>query len=211
VKQGELVEPKQRFVKEYMKQFALVIEPEPANVNAVMAMYPNLLLMTRNQLITKQSANRNTAAEIKTYNLENRSFAITPVPQGFKVTLEQKQFDIMPQTINRWLNIIGVCVFPLLLLFWFSVYCFTKPLHVFIFSIVSLIISACFKRKFSYSQLWNIGVYALVPATCLAVVLDILGLRLPFFPLVYCLTYAGYLYAALKAACNADEQAGKNT
>ncbi|HQJ15853.1 MAG TPA: DUF1189 family protein [Candidatus Omnitrophota bacterium] len=199
VKQGELIEPKQRFVKDYEKQFAIIIEPDPANVSAVMAQYPNLALLTRNQLITKQTTTRNASAEIKTYNLENRSFSITPGPDGFKLAFEQKRFDIVPRIVNRWIDIAGMFIFPVLLLFWFSVYTFTKPLHVLIFSLASMIIAGVLKTKFAYSQLWNIGVYALVPATCLAAAMDIMGLRFPFFALIYCIVYTTYLYLALRS------------
>lgn len=200
VSNGRLVEPKQQFIKEYEKQFAIVIEPDPGNVSAIMDRYPNLALLTGDQLITKQTANQNASAEIKKYNLENRSFTITPVAEGFAVSFEEKQFEIVPKHINRWLGIAGMFIFPVLLLFWYCVYCFTKPLHILIFSLVSLIIAAILKHKFPYSQLWNIGVYAIVPATCLAAVMDIFGLKILFFPLFYCIVYAVYLYLGINSA-----------
>jgi hypothetical protein len=97
-------------------------------------------------------------------------------------------------------------IFPVLLLIWFVVYSFTKPLHVLIFSLVSLIIAGILKHKLAYSQLWNIGTYAIVPATCLAAVMVIFGLRVLFFPLFYCLVYIVYLYLGIHAVANEQTQ-----
>ncbi|HQO37938.1 MAG TPA: DUF1189 family protein [Candidatus Omnitrophota bacterium] len=200
---GDLIEPKQAFVKEYKaegQQFAVIIEPEPGKVSEIMSSYQNAAILTARQLLTKQTSGRNASAEIKTYNLENASFTITPGPQGFALSFEQRQFDLVPKFVNRWIDIIGMWIFPVLVLFWFVVYSCTKPLHVFIFSLVSLIIVAVVKVKMTYKEIWNTGAYALVPATCIAAFCDIIGLRIPFFPLVYILAYVVYLYLGIRSA-----------
>ena len=199
VDKGSIVEPKKVFIKEYGKQFALIVEPDAQNASAAIAAYPNAALLTQQQLITKQTNANSASADIKTYNLENRSFTITPGADGFKVSFEQRQFDIVPKAINRIIDIGSMFIFPVLLIIWFSIYSFTKPLHVFLFSLVSLVIMAVLKTRLTYKELWNIGVYALVPATCLAAFMDILGLRILFFPLFYSLLYVCYLYMAIKA------------
>jgi hypothetical protein len=200
VDKGVIVEPKQTFIKEYGKQFTVIIEPDPENARALMDKYRNLALLTQKELIFKQSKDNSGAEEIKTYPTEKASFSITPGASGFKLLFEQKQFELTAQIISRWIDIVGLFVFPVLLIIWFLVYCFTKPVHVFIFSLVSLLITAILKVKLSYKELWNIGAYALVPATCLAAFMDILGLRVLFFPLFYCLAYAVYLYLGINAA-----------
>jgi hypothetical protein len=90
-------------------------------------------------------------------------------------------------------------VFPFLLIIWFGIYSFTKPLHIFIFSLASLIISSAKNIKLPYKQLWNIGAYALVPATCLAAFMDIIGQRIPFFGFIYCILYVVYLFIGIQA------------
>jgi len=208
VEKGVLVEPKQAFIKEYGKQLTVVIEPNPENVRATMDKYQNVALLTQKELIFKQMKDNSGAEEIKTYPTEKATFSIAPGASGFKLIFEQKQFELTAQVISRWIDIVGLFVFPVLLIIWFLVYCFTKPVHVFIFSLVSLIITSILKVKLSYKELWNIGAYALVPATCLAAFMDILGLRILFFPLFYCLAYSVYLYLGINAV-SAPESSSK--
>jgi hypothetical protein len=196
---GAITEPKQTFIKDYDKKFAFIIEPDPAAAREMMDKFPNLALLTQKQLIVKQTKDGGTS-EIKNYNMENSSFTITPDTSGFKVVFQQKQFELKPQTVKKWLGVISIFVFPFLLIIWFGIYCFTKPLQIFIFSLVSLIISSVMTAKLPYKQIWNIGAYALVPSTCLAALMDMLGLRLPFFALFYCILYIVYLYIGIRAA-----------
>ncbi|MFA5101395.1 MAG: DUF1189 family protein [Candidatus Omnitrophota bacterium] len=209
VEKGMIMEPKQTFIKEYGEQFTVVIEPDQDNVRAHMDKYHNLALLTQKQLIFKQVKDNSGAEEIKTYPMEKASFSITPGVSGFKLLFEQKPFELTAKIISRLLDIAGLFVFPVLLILWFFVYLFTKPLHVFIFSLVSLIITAILKVKLPYKELWNIGAYALVPATCLAAFMDITGLRVLFFPLFYCLAYSVYLYLGIKAVKQARETVSK--
>ena len=196
---GAIIEPKQTFVKEYEQKFAFIIEPDPAAAGAMIEKFPNLALLTQKKLIVKQTKDSGGTSEIKNYNMENSSFTITPNASGFKVIFQQKQFELKPQTVKKWLGVISIFVFPFLLIIWFGIFCFTKPLQIFIFSLASLIISSVMNAKLPYKQLWNIGAYALVPATCLAAFMDMIGLRIPFFPLIYCIIYVVYLYIGIKA------------
>jgi hypothetical protein len=200
VDKGVIVEPKQTFTKEYDGQFAIVIEPDPDNARLLVDKYPNLALLTRNALIFKQKKDNNGAEEIKTYPMEKASFTITPGAAGFIFKAEQKQFELTSKTIGGWIDLAGLFVFPVLLAVLFIWYFFIKPLHVFIFSLVSLITAAILKVKLSYKELWNIGAYALVPSTCIAVLITALGLKIPFFGFLYCMIYGMYLYLGIKAS-----------
>lgn len=200
MEKGSITEPKQTFIKDYEQKFAFIIEPDPVAARAMVEKFPNLALLTQKLLITKQTKDGGGSSEIKTYNMENSSFTISPDASGFKVIFQQKQFELKPQTVKKWLGVISMFVFPVLLIIWFGIYSFTKPLHIFIFSLASLIISSAMNIKLPYKQLWNIGAYALVPATCLATLMDVLGLRIPFFALFYCILYIGYLYIGIRAA-----------
>jgi hypothetical protein len=199
VEKGVIVEPKQTFTKEYDKQFAIVIEPNPDNARLLVDKYPNLALLTQNMLIFKQRKDDSGAEEIKTYPMEKASFSITPGASGFIFKAEQKQFELTAKTISKWIDIVGLFVFPVLLVVLFVWYFFIKPVHVFIFSLVSLITASILKVKLSYKELWNIGAYALVPSTCAAVVIVVLGFKVPFFGFLYCMIYSMYLYLGIKA------------
>ncbi|MFA6384970.1 MAG: DUF1189 family protein [Candidatus Omnitrophota bacterium] len=204
VEKGVIVDPKESFIKEYDKRFAVIIEPDPDKARAIMDRYPNLALLTQKLLIIKQAKDSSGAEEIKTYPMEKTSFSITPGESGFKLLYERRQFDLTSRTISRWLDIAGLFVFPVLLVICFAAYCFAKPAHVFIFSLASLIIAAIMKIKLSYKEMWNIGAYALVPSTCAAVLLDVSGFRVPFFWLLYCAIYIAYLYLGMKASAAAS-------
>jgi hypothetical protein len=196
---GTITEPKQTFIKEYEKKFAFIIEPDTVAARAMVDKFPNLALLTQKLLIVKQTKDSGGTSEIKNYNMENSSFTITPDASGFKVIFQQKQLELKPQTIKKWLDVISMFVFPALLIIGFAIYSFTKPLQIFVFSLASLIISSITNAKLPYKQLWNIGAYALVPATCLAAFMDIIGLRPPFFALLYCILYITFLFIGIKA------------
>jgi hypothetical protein len=195
---GSITEPKQTFIKDYDKKFAFIIEPDPVAARAMVDKFPNLALLTQKLLIVKQTKDGG-SSEIKNYNMENSSFTITPDASGFKVIFQQKQFELKPQTVKKWLGVISMFVFPALLIIGFAIYSFTKPLQIFVFSLASLIISSITNAKLPYKQLWNIGAYALVPSTCLAAFMDIIGLRPPFFALLYCILYITFLFIGIKA------------
>jgi hypothetical protein len=209
VDKGEVKEPQQVFIKEYEKKFAIIVEPDPNNARVIMEKYPNSAVLTRGEFITKQTTDARGTSDIKTYSLDNKSFKIIPSPEGVKFEFEQRQFEVTPKFINKWIDIIALFVFPALLIIWFLVYSFTKPLQVFFFSLASLLITAILKVRFAYRELWNIGVYAVVPPTCLAALVDVTGLRLPLFGLLYCMIYLFYLYLGIKAVVGVGQQGGK--
>ncbi|MCU0650961.1 MAG: DUF1189 domain-containing protein [Candidatus Omnitrophica bacterium] len=199
VDKGNVLEPKDAFVKEYDKNFAVVIEPDPANAKSAQDKYTNMILLTKNMIVTKQT-DRGGTAEVKTYNLENKSFTVTPFNSGFKIGFENKVFELTAKVIDTWFGIISWFVFPALLILWFVIWCIVKPLHIFIFSLISLIIGAVSKARLAYKELWNIGAYAIVPGTSLAVLMDILGLKIPLAGLIYWIIYIVYLYLGIKEA-----------
>jgi hypothetical protein len=207
IKDGTLVLPKLEFIKEWKKEkFALIIEPNQENAYAILEQYDNVLLLTQTKFITK-TLKSDSSQEIKTYNLDKvKIFKIFPIQSGMRVVLENKEFQINNSTVNRWLKIVSLLVFPITLCFVFLWYSFTKLLQLLFFSLASLIFNAQSKANLSYKELLNIGIYVLVPPTTLAVIKNVFNIPIPVFGLLYLLIYLFYLALGIRASAAKEEQ-----
>ncbi len=199
VDKGVLVEPKGSFTKDLGGKLYIVIEPDPEAAKAVADKYENLVLLTQKKFLTKQTAGRNASSEVKTYDLQEKSFKLSSRPDGFLLSMDGKTFALTPQVVDKWFRVVSWLVYPFMLIILWGIYAVIKPLHVFIFSLVSWIICLLTDVKLSYKELWNIGSYAIVPAVCVAVLVGLTGKMFAFFPAIYILLYIAYLYLAVKS------------
>ncbi|UCC95802.1 MAG: DUF1189 family protein [Candidatus Omnitrophota bacterium] len=201
IQNGSLTLPKQTYVKEWKDEFAFIVDPYTENMYSRLERHDNVLLLTKDKLIIKSTESDIKESEINTYSLKDVKFLkVVPTETGLKVTLEQRDFNVTPTTIKNVLEKSHLFFFPIAL-FWFCfMYGLGKLLHLFMFSLVSLIIKASLKAPLSYTHLLNIGVYALVPPTVAAVALHASGIVIPFFPLIYITIYVTYLFSGINAS-----------
>ncbi len=199
IKNGILILPKEPYTKEWKGDFALIIEPGVEIDNSIMEKYNNCLLLTQNNLIIKETEAAQGKSKIEIYKLEKLDYLkITPIQSGIKIAIKNKEFSLTPSNVEKFLKIIQFFIWPVLFLWFFFMYSFTKPAQILIFSLPSLIFKARLKATLSYKALLNIGVYAIVPPTCLALVKEILNIKIPFFWFIYSAIYVAYLYFAVK-------------
>ena len=200
IEDGSLTLPKDVYIKEWADEFVFVVQPEAENVYHILERYSNVLLLTREKFITKTTKEDFEQSEIKTYNLKKiKFFKITPTNSGLKVFFNNRAVDITPLVVRKLLEKLSLFIYPLLFLFFFSIYGFTKPLQTLIFSLLSLIFNTNLKATLSYRQLLNIGVYALVPSTSLAMVGELSNLKIPLFWVIYLLIYFIYIFLGIKS------------
>ncbi|MCK4810549.1 MAG: DUF1189 family protein [Candidatus Omnitrophica bacterium] len=200
IENGNLVLPEKTYIKEWEDQFSLVIEPDPKKIYPILDEYSNVVVFTQKKLIIKTSNPKTNQSKVETQDLSKvKLFKIDQIDTGLKFTFENKEFDVTPSTIERFLEKLYLFVFPLVFLWFFCVYIFTKPAQILIFSLVSLIFNKNLKTGLSYKQLLNIGTYALVPPTLLAATKDIANLKIPLFGAVYVLIYILYFFWGIKA------------
>jgi len=209
MRNGEIIAPRQAFLKVWEKErAAFAIEPDPARVQSVLDAHENIVLITQKQVLVKARRAAGTS-EIRSYDVSGtKLFKLESIAQGVKISLEAKVIELTPRLVKRWIRIISMFILPgmmLVFLCWFSV---AKPVQLLFFSLVSLLANAVLKAQRSYPELLNIGIYALVPPTTLAVLLALVGLdRIPFFGLVFIVLYSTYLVLGIKAASAAPSSA----
>lgn len=201
VHNGTLILPKEKFIKEWQKaEFALIIDPAGDNSAEILGKYRAAVVLNKNRFLTKVEREPG-SAEIKAYSLEKiRSLKISSIPQGVRIIADQKDLRITVASVNKWLEIIRVAVFPVMLSLLCSWFYLAKLSQVLFFSLFSLAVNAGLKSGLSYKALLNIGIYAVVAPTLLAVVNLLLNQRIPFFNLIYLLVYLTYLFLGIKAA-----------
>jgi hypothetical protein len=211
IKNGTLILPKEPYVKEWQGKYAIVIEPAEEFDNSILEKYNNCLLFTQKKLIMKQTDEKKGKSEIQIYKLEKFGyFKISPIQSGLKIEAENKQFNLTPSSVGKFSKIIQWFIFPVLFLWLFFWYGFAKMAQVFVFSVFSLIFKASLKAVLSYRELLTIGIYAIVPPTCVALVKEIFNIRLSWFWCIYSAMYVTYLYLAVKSCKEAPESAAQN-
>lgn len=200
ISDGEVVSPEKTYIKEWKDVFVFVIEPNEENLETTLKEYPNVLVLSQRSLSIKTTEPEAGKSKVETYDLKNIEYLkITPTETGITVNFETNEIEVTPATLERISQKISGFIYPVIFLWFFLVYCFTKPLQLLIFSIISLLFNSNLKSSLSYKQLLNIGTYALVPPTSLAVIKDVIGLRIPLFFVVYSLVYIIYLFWGIKA------------
>jgi len=141
------------------------------------------LLLTKNQLIYKQSE-----AQTNTYELA-----------------KIKNLVLDEQTINRWKKTAFRSVFPLIFAASFLYYAAAKAFQILFFGFLPFIISRVKKRELKYSQALRISAFGLTLPFSLAVIVEIFFFRVRFFAILFILIYAVYLVKGTIANCAKEE------
>ncbi len=154
--------------------------------------YRQGLLLTKNKLIFKNTKPGG-AVEIREQDLSKIKLFV--LRRGDKdkgelavFTSDQKTFPLTYKVIKRWRKkasrLLPLMIVPLLIY-----YLIAKTIHLFFFSLASLIINDLTKAGLEYKKLLNIGAFALVPPTVLALLLMVAGEFISYLGILYILVY----------------------
>ncbi len=181
------------------KEFAFIIDTTGQVRN--LDDYQQGLLLTGNKVISKGIQPRG-AVQIKEQDLSNIKSLILRRGDEEKgeiavFSLEEKTFPVTYENIKKWQRIISwltpLIIGPLLIY-----YLIAKLIHLFFFSLVSLIVNEQTRAGLKYPNLLNIGIYALIPPTVLALLAQLAGEPIPYFHLLYVLVYLTFLVMGIK-------------
>ncbi|MDP8253033.1 MAG: DUF1189 family protein [Candidatus Kaelpia aquatica] len=204
IKDGVTIKPEQRYYKKW-KEFSLVIAPNENDPYKILEESESLLGLTRENLIIKSKIEE-IKSEIKVYDLKNiEELLIAPIEKGINISSGEFRLDLTPDFINRLNKRLAIFAFPTLLILLLTTFFFSKLIHIFSFSIFSLIFNSRLNANLKYKQLLNIGIYALVPPTVLTVILQTLNLRTPLSWALHSTIYIMLIYKAIKLNVGAGE------
>ena len=113
-----------------------------------------------------------------------------------------KSFMLDSKTLTKWRKILVTAIIPFMIVMLFIYFVFAKAIQALIAAAVILI----FKSKLLYSKAFNVAIYALTPATLLAVLVMMIFLKpLPYFPVIYLGMYIAFVWLGLKN-CTIEEE-----
>jgi hypothetical protein len=198
IKNGEVSSPAQQPLVHKWKEFAFVLDTT-GNVTSVEE-YKNSILITKHKFIVKYTEDGN-RPKIDEYDLSKiKSFKLAPgEKEGEFITLnfEGQEFSLTEKTIVKWLHVLEKILFPVMIVGLFFRYLVAKFIHLFLFSLFSLIINNVNNVKLKYDNLLNIGVFAMTPPVVFAVLAGVLDFKLPLSGLIYIGLYSLFLIMAI--------------
>lgn len=199
IKNGTLILPEEKYIKEWDENFALIIEPDEGNADLLLEEFPNVFLITRTKMVSKVFDAASGRTKTESYDLARFDFLrIEPSEFGFKVMMRDRTFEFSPETIDGFLKRIFLFVWPTLFVWSFFAMAFAKSIQILFFSLFSLIFNSSLKAGFSYQNLLNIGIYAIVPPTCVALLRNLLNINIPAFWFIYTAMVILYLFFGIK-------------
>lgn len=200
---GELSSPmKQPLIHEWENEFNPNLETEKFafildTTGAVTSLdgYPNGILITKHKLVIKYRENMRSKLEEYEFS-DIKYFRMSPSDtEGalIDLTFEGEKFTLTKEHVIRWSKTIEKAVFPILLVSLWLGYLFAKLFHLFFFSILSAIVNKVSGANLSYSNLLNIGVFAMTPPVTFALLAALSGIRIPLIGLIYIGLYCAFL------------------
>lgn len=194
IKNGELVLPSSPFEKKW-EGFVFLIRP--SKDLSALEKYSKFLLITKRNIFLKWEEN-GSIEQIPLKNIGNLKIIVKD--KALKITKDDHAFLITPLGIKNFFKKLSLFLYPLLFTWFFSWFLLTKPLHIFIFTLFSLLFSHHLNLKFSYKNLLNLGIYAILPPTTAAIIKEMINISLPFFWLIYSFIYIFFLMQVIKIA-----------
>jgi len=171
--------------------------------------YRQGLLLTKNKLIFKNTKPGG-AVEIREQDLSKIKLFVFRRGDKEKgelavFTSGKKTFPVTYKDVKRWREkasrLLPLMIVPLLIY-----YLIAKMVQLFFFSLSSLIINDLIKTGLEYKKLLNIGVFALVPPTVLALLFLVAGESVPYLGMLYILVYLIFLVMGIsKSKAQSDK------
>ncbi|MBN2483286.1 MAG: DUF1189 family protein [Candidatus Omnitrophica bacterium] len=201
IENGKILSPGEFYMKKLNNKFVFIIEPEVEQVYPILERYENVVVLAQKRLLMKFTRNQALEeSQMKTYNLGKLSyFKLEQTSEGIQVSIPDHILLLTEENVKNTIEKVASSIYPLLFIFFFFYYNGAKLIQVFLFSLFSLVLNNLMHAGCSYSELFNIGVYALVPPTVLALACSFIPVHIPFFALIYIMAYGVFLGLALKA------------
>lgn len=204
IKNGEVSSPaKQPLIYEW-KDSAFVLDTTGTITS--LSKYKSGILIMEHALMIKHTENNKTQTE--EYDLSKiKSFKIAPGEKKGEfiiLSFEQRSFSLTQKDIEMLSDIVGKVIFPVVTIAFFLYFLFAKFLHLFLFSLLSLIVNTVTDTKLKYDNLLNIGIFALTPPVIFSALVLVLGLNIaaPFVFLLYIGLYSLFLVMAISECKN---------
>lgn len=131
-------------------------------------------------------------------------FRIGPAPSINFSLKNVKSVVINDDALNRWRKVAIWALAPLLILFNFARYFLAKLLQILFGCLVAGVTVLVIKCRISFRQVFILSLYALTPVVILGLVVDLSGVNIIYFPVVYLLVYAVYVVGATKNCCRSS-------
>jgi hypothetical protein len=148
---------KQPYIRE-IDDFVLILDTT-GRIEKISDKYEYGILATKNQVFIKRSEHR---AEV--YDI--------PAGEG--------EFHINADTINGMINLGRYFIFPVIFISIFAFYWIAIIIKIFFYSLVSMLLNLIFSAKLKYASLLNIGIHALTLPFLLSIVIEHLGIPIPW-------------------------------
>ncbi len=208
VRNGELIQPKETYVLDIGSGFIFAVEPDMNKETPLLGKYQNVVMLTGKRVVFKRTG-PDLASEERSNELPKlKSWKLSPANSGFILSSDNKQLLITPVTVKKWLNILGIFIFPVFFLFWFCFYSLIKFVQIFFFSLIGFIANAGLKAKVTYKEIFNICAYAVVPPAVILLFLEVFSLRLPGLWFLFSAVYILYIFLGLQAVKSAEKTFG---
>ncbi|MBU2102759.1 MAG: DUF1189 family protein [Candidatus Omnitrophota bacterium] len=162
----------QPFVKEIEESIIII---DTTGIITTLSDYTQGLLLTKHELIYKKST-----GETRMYDLRR-----------------VKRFRLDEAYMRKAQKLIVIIGFPLIWIMLFLYYGCARFVQILFFSLFAYAIAALQKIELTYSQIFNISVYAATCSMLLGACVGLVGLKIPFFWLAYACVYILYLAKAL--------------
>ncbi len=199
IEKGRLISPKKLFSKEW-KEFIFIIDPK-GEVGYYLDLIKNHkksgVIILENKIIISLEEHEVTVRDFEKISYLNLKFDEEEREKLFVLTLNGEVFRITPKGLNYWLDLAPFILFPLSLILIFLALWIVKLIHVFIFSLFSLMINGVGKVGLNYKSLLNIGIFALTPPLIFKTFVKLTNIFIPHFTLVYLILYAIFLISGI--------------
>lgn len=192
IEKGEVILPKEKFVKEW-GSFSLTINREGEIPSYLEKSEKTNLVLLRKQAIWK-TPQKTEIYDLSGINYFNFRFNQANFPV---VELNGKTLQLTTEGMKSFANCLVPLISPFLLIFTFFALFVGKSIQIFLFSLLSLIINKVKKLKLTYSNILNIGIFALIPALIFETIIKLINLKIPYFGLVYSIIYLVFLIPGL--------------
>lgn len=182
------------------KDFAFILD----TTGAVKSLndYKYGILLTKDKLTVKREKS-GYETRIEEYELSKvGKFSIRPGEPGKGVIAEinnkDKLYTVNMELINFWIKLIGGVIFFVMLLIFFPFYLIAKIIQGALFAVFAMLPNKIIGANLNYAKLLNISLYALTPATILALIIMLAGWQFSNFWLVYSFIYMTYIILGVK-------------
>lgn len=128
-------------------------------------------------------------------------FKLGPAPPVNFSVRNVKSVVINEKALNRWRKVLAWALAPLLIVFNFVRYFIAKLLQILFGCLIAAVTLMLMKCRIPFRRVFILCLYALTPVVILGLAVDLSGLKIGFFPLIYLIVYAVYVGGATKNCC----------